>query len=145
MSTNYITPSQNRKWWEEALEQAPGRTSGGQAYFTDVPADIAVDGQGTAAPSRWTNMRRLHYDWLKETLAESPENSRVIDVGCGPGQFSDLLKNHDCCNIDFFPYANIDLVLDLGKNLPFVSECADLVVLSNVLEHIYEPRHLIDN
>ena len=131
------------RWWEDALRGTPLRVKDGRTYFIDVPADVAVDTQDKAPQSSWSNMRRHHYQWLKQMLEAFPDNSRIIDVGCGPGQFTDLIDNHDCCGIDFYPYPNVNLVADISDVIPLEDSSADIAILSNVLEHVYDFQTLL--
>jgi len=133
----------NARWWEGALRGTPLQVKDGRTYFTDVPADVAVDTQGKAPQSSWSNMRQHHYQWLKKMLRAVPNNSRIVDVGCGPGQFTDLIENHDCCGIDFYPYQNVNLVADISKTIPLKDNSADIAILSNVLEHVYDFQILL--
>ena len=130
-------------WWQEALRNKPLRIENEKAYYIDVPADVAVDTQDKAPQSSWSNMRWHHYHWLSQMLGAFPDNSRIIDVGCGPGQFTDLIENHDCCGIDFYPYPNVNLIADISQMIPLDDSSADIAILSNVLEHVYDFQTLL--
>jgi SAM-dependent methyltransferase len=133
----------NSFWWETALRETPLQVKNRRAYFIEVPADAAVDTQDKTPQSGWSNMRQHHYRWLKETLQAFPDNRRIIDVGCGPGQFTDLIENHDCCGIDFYPYPNVNIIADISQMIPLEDDSADIAILSNVLEHVYDFQTLL--
>jgi SAM-dependent methyltransferase len=130
-------------WWRDALDGAPIRSDADRAYFIETPSDAFTDTQENVPRHRWTRMRRSHYDWLAKALSTAPAGQRVVDIGCGQSQFRDLLAPHAACGIDFYPYAGAKIVADLNMRLPLKDDSCDAAVLSNVLEHIYEPRSLL--
>jgi len=130
-------------WWQSCLSRQPLRWTDGKAIYVDVKQDIVPDTQTGVSASRWTNMRRHHHDWLMREFGILPDRSRLIDVGCGQSQFRDLIGRFDVCGIDHFPYPGADVVADFAEALPLADGCADAAMLSNVLEHLYEPRVLL--
>ena len=75
----------------------------------------------------------------------------VLELGCGSGIYASYLEKNGCrchyvgCDIERkslrFAYRgkNIDYVLCDIRQLPFVSECADVILCSEVLEHVPVP------
>jgi SAM-dependent methyltransferase len=133
----------DRAWWRDALVGVPMKEENGRVYYIETPANAFADTQENVPRHRWSRMRLSHYLWLEKALAGLPDASRVIDIGCGQSQFRDLVARHRTCGIDFFPYPGANVVADLSRPLPFGPESCDAAVLSNVLEHIYEPRALL--
>lgn len=121
----------------------PIRSDKDRVFFIETPSDAFADTQGDVPQHRWSGMRRSHYQWLKQQLGALPDGRRVIDVGCGQSQFRDLLARHYACGIDFFPYPGAHVVTDLNAPLPFVARSCEVAVLSNVLEHVFEPQRLL--
>jgi SAM-dependent methyltransferase len=133
----------NTDWWRDELAETPLRWENDRAYFTDSPADVFTDTQTEVPRRHWSRMRQSHYDWLRNALEIGPGGQRVIDIGCGQSQFHDLLERHYPCGIDFYAYPRANIISDLNGTLPLANNSCDVAVLSNVLEHIFEPRALL--
>ncbi len=87
---------------------------------------------------------------LSEVLAQLiPENSRVLDVGCGDGQISKLIQekglNITIEGIDILlrPRSYIPVKQFDGKNLPYNDCSFDVVLFVDVLHHTNDPIILI--
>ena len=75
-------------------------------------------------------------------------NGRVLDVGCGVGQFVKYQKaakgvdvNEDC--VKFCKAQGLDVIKMDYDELPFVENSFDTIVLDNVIEHITNPLPLL--
>lgn len=130
-------------WWQEVLSHSPLHQEGLRCFFVDSPDDAFVDIQENVLPSRWTRMRWSHYEWLGKEMAKLPKGRRILDIGCGQSQFQNLYIEHDLCGIDFIPYKGANIVADLNRSLPLLDGVCDVAILSNVLEHVYEPQVLL--
>ncbi len=92
---------------------------------------------------------KLVYDWV-------PDGSgRVLDIGCGNGIFTQWLTHkaeavtgtdHSQAQLAFgareFP--GVGFVCSAGERLPFADETFDVVVMSEVLEHMDDDRAALD-
>lgn len=70
----------------------------------------------------------------------------VIDLG-GGGQpsYREVLSLPDTFfNMDRMEEAKPNFVADLERPLPLMTECADMVVLFNTLEHVFGYQHVVD-
>lgn len=100
--------------------------------------------------------------WLKQTLSELPAGLRLLDAGAG-----ELQNRQHCSHLvyvsqDFCQYegkeggapaeglqikswdnSRIDLVSDITK-IPASDSSFDVVLCSEVLEHLPEPTHALD-
>jgi len=91
----------------------------------------------------WTNWRKANYNYLKEHLGKGDASKTLIDLGAGPQRFKDLTSKFNLISVDFYHQEGIDVVADITKGLPFNNDSADIILLSNVLEHIPNPEQLI--
>ncbi|MGF7078360.1 class I SAM-dependent methyltransferase [Mucilaginibacter sp. UYCu711] len=92
------------------------------------------------------------YDWLFKDIEKSGKYSKVLDYGCGEGKFllEAMAKGYEVTGVEF----NLDLVKSLKAAFPqndFLSttqffesdERFDIIFLGNVLEHLTNPREMI--
>ena len=107
----------------------------------DVPEILNLD---PTNQKKWSNWRKSNYLYFKEHLANIPNSKTVLDLGAGFCQFRDLTKGFEkSVRVDFLPYELIDVVADLTQKLPFKNSSFDIVLLSNVLEHIPNSKFLL--
>ena len=91
--------------------------------------------------------------WLKQQGVTLSSTTRVLDLGCGHGRFGESLASEGCQityadqskdlapHLQTAPFVQIDLDTDsfeaLGQH--------DLVICSNVLEHLSQPKRFLKN
>ncbi|MHB8163119.1 MAG: methyltransferase domain-containing protein [Methanoregula sp.] len=70
----------------------------------------------------------------------------VVDLGCGDAPYKDIfLEQCDCyIGVDWAESChskkNVDLLVDLNRELPFKSNSIDTLIVIEVLEHLKEPN-----
>lgn len=99
-------------------------------------------------PRIQTNPSRTHLAHLVDEAAKSVETgSRILDAGSGNGQYASAFANHRYCAIDLasvrqVSFKDLDVVGDLSK-LPFATGSHDLVLCTQVIEHVENPRQVL--
>ena len=89
-----------------------------------------------------------------QRLTGLPSGSRVIDLGCGSGLFTQLLQEagYRAVGIDISPklielgrntYLGLDLRVGDAEALPFADGAFDGVLLSGLVHHFPDPRLLV--
>ena len=100
-------------------------------------------GHDVQNPAHWSVWRKKNYEYFRRALEDIQESAVVIDVGAGQAHFARLLQSYTHYSVDFQSYPGIDVLTDLTRPLPIQSDYFDVVMLSNVLEHIPVPERLL--
>jgi SAM-dependent methyltransferase len=119
------------------------RTVQGIPLFTDVPATIEPWEKVERGPNKGTAWRKSNWKFLNDFISKLSADAKILDVGAGHGDFADIFVGRIYYSLDIVPYAEVDLVADLGEVNPFKDKAFDVVVLMNVLEHVYESCSLL--
>ncbi len=126
------------------LNKKPVEEKNGVLYFRKPPADVEPSRERTASDARtWSYWRKQNYAFLEKELAALPKESVLIDLGAGQSDFAKLTSAFNLCAVDFYPYPGIHVVCGLEDGLPFKDASADIVLLTNLLEHVREPNALL--
>ncbi len=83
------------------------------------------------------------------------ESVEILDVGCGPGQLGKLILKEGYKNVWGIDISDESLRLaeqkglktkkvNLEENFPFGENIFDCVIASEVIEHIYDTEHFLD-
>lgn len=69
---------------------------------------------------------------------------RVLDIGCGAKPYLPIVAPYarSYCGIDSAPGAAVDVVV-AAEELPFADDSFDLVLCTQVLEHVQDPRQTL--
>ncbi len=79
---------------------------------------------------------------------EIPPGSWVLDAGAGEGRFRSFFEHTRYIAVDLavgdanWDYSHLDIIADLSA-LPLVDQSFDAVLCTQVLEHVREPRQVI--
>lgn len=120
---------------------------GERVFFINHPKDVsqsAISEKEKTNKSKWSTWRKLNYGYYQSHLQGVSRESVLCDVGAGPLHFKDLFLSFSAyIGVDFWPFEHVSVVTDITKTLPIKSGTIDVVILSNVLEHISTPHELI--
>ena len=121
------------------------REAGGKIYFIEPPKDFVAGGEVDArSKAKWSHWRRENLSFFERYLGERGTEDVLIDIGAGAAPFRDVLSKFEhVIGVDFFPYKDVQVVVDITGVLPFKEHSCDIVFLSNVLEHIPTPSSLL--
>ena len=117
-------------------------TKDGIFYFTKAKHSPSIR-QNARDKKRWTLWRRQNFEYLQKKLKSVKSGSLVLDVGAGQSHFKEAFDSYKYVGVDFCPYEDVSVVADIITKLPFRENTFDLIVLSNVLEHVPEPLVLL--
>lgn len=86
-------------------------------------------------------------------LAEVPDGSNVLDMGCGPGHLSTPLRSRNCRVMGVDQYTPIDesafdkfFLTDLNANpFPYPISDVDVILLLDIIEHLSSPEKFCDH
>jgi ubiquinone/menaquinone biosynthesis C-methylase UbiE len=101
---------------------------------------------------RWIERRRVS---LIIGLLEAKEGDRILEVGCGAGNILEHVRQGQLFGIDLSRYLlnkakkrlagrKAGLSISLGEILPFTDDCFERLFCSEVLEHVPNPRTIVE-
>jgi len=79
-----------------------------------------------------------------------PQNSRVLDIGCGDGKIDRKILNSrpdvlvQGCDLVSWPNQEIDVMINEGLPLPFDDQAFDCALLIDVIHHAEDPSLLLN-
>ena len=114
----------------------------GIPLFTPIPESIEPFSRIERGPNQGTPWRRANWRFLDSIVRKLPVDGLILDIGAGHGDFADIFTDKRYIALDVVPYIEVDVVCDLTQENPFNSGSFDVVVMMNVVEHIYRTREL---
>jgi SAM-dependent methyltransferase len=85
----------------------------------------------------------LHLADLREAIDQfgTSEKIRILDYGCGGSPYRSLFPNSEYVRADFTPCHGLDFLLPADSSVPAPDKSFDMVLSTQVLEHVPEPDH----
>lgn len=81
---------------------------------------------------------------LNNVAFSGKKNLNIIDIGCGDKPFESYFSSHKYIGLDFSPSDSSVVKHDLSNKFPFDDNFFDIVILSEVLEHVPSPYFVLD-
>ena len=74
----------------------------------------------------------------------NPHDKLIVDLGAGNNPVSQYIPRKNSITLDFNPDSNPDIVCDLNSGIPLQSNVCDIIIATEVIEHIYYSKKLFD-
>jgi SAM-dependent methyltransferase len=112
--------------------------------FNDLRIDIKPSEIKLRGDNSGTAWRRANWRFYKDLSKDLDKNDVIIDIGAGRADLKQIFVNAGCyIASDIFPYPEINLAGDLGTQSFVKDKVADYLLLSNVIEHLENPRQFL--
>ncbi len=111
--------------------------------FTPVPSDIIPAKKKKRGPDTGSMWRRANWKFYERAAKQILPDKIVLDIGIGQGGVKPLFTHTRYIGNDIYPYDDVDFICDITKVNPIRDESVDVVILSNVLEHVADPVNLL--
>lgn len=85
--------------------------------------------------------RKITRERMDKFLKRHSARTKTLDVGCGNSRYSRYFPNN--IGFDIIESRKVDVVGDV-HSLPFKNDSFDAVLATEVLEHLIEPQHAIN-
>ena len=139
----FTTTDQNV--WHCAKDGRKVNIHNGIPIFTSMPETAHVYNKIERGPDQGTPWRQANWKFLQEQVDQLDKDALILDVGAGHGDFAQIFRGRKYLSVDVVPYPEVDLACDLGECIPFKESTFDMLVLMNVLEHVYHFHELLDS
>jgi len=87
-------------------------------------------------PKHWTNWRQENLEFLRGR--NIGKDKLGLDIGAGDSLFHSILNLDNLMSIDFTNYPETNIISDLNFNIPLASSSFDYILMTNLLEHLYD-------
>lgn len=92
----------------------------------------------------WSQWRVSNYEYFKDKLFGLDKKLRLLDLGAGNTPFRDLFFIFNYTGVDHVLFPSVTVIADFEKSIPIQDGQSDIVILSNVLEHVSHPLILLN-
>jgi SAM-dependent methyltransferase len=110
----------------------------GKPVLTPVPANIVPSKKKERGANLGTVWRRANWRFYQQAAQGITTRQVVLDLGAGHADLKAIFEQEDYIAADIYPYEEIDFVCDLTVFNPLRPASVDVVILSNVLEHVLD-------
>jgi SAM-dependent methyltransferase len=117
----------------------------GKPVFTPMPETAHMYQPIERGPDQGTPWRQANWRFLETQVQGLDRDALLLDVGAGHGDFAQTYTSRKSLSLDVVPYPEVDLACDLAKCVPFREGSFDMLILMNVLEHVYNFHGLLDS
>lgn len=117
----------------------------GKPVFTPMPETAHVYQRLERGPDQGTPWRQANWQFLETQVQGLDRDAILLDVGAGHGDFAQTYAGRKYFAVDVVPYPEVDLACDLAECIPFREGTFDMLILMNVLEHVYNFHGLLDS
>lgn len=117
----------------------------GKPVFTPMPDTAHVYQPIERGPDQGTPWRQANWRFLQEQVNSLDKDALLLDIGAGRGDFAQTYAGRKFLSLDVIPYPEVDLACDLAECVPFRENSFDMLILMNVLEHVYNFHGLLDS
>jgi SAM-dependent methyltransferase len=130
--------------WRCSRDNFEVRIYAGKPVFTPMPETAHVYEKIERGPDQGTPWRQANWKFLQNQVLGQNKEALILDVGAGHGDFAQIFAGRKYLAADIVPYPEVDLACDLGELIPFKENTFDMLVLMNVLEHVYHFDKLLN-
>lgn len=131
---------------ERIAQLERGRMMNDTFVVHEPPKDVVIpEREPPLDPHAWSALRRAHATFFSDALKHESSDAIIVDIGAGERHFRktfDRFPNYVA--MDFFPYDGIDIVADLNEPWPMKDASVDVVVASNVFEHMPDTQWCLE-
>jgi len=114
--------------------------------FVDEPQGIVPEKLPKSLKGSVENKNDLRAEsrnYIRSVLKKIEFDS-VLDVGTGRGHYiSELGSDKKVLTLDYLPYEDVLVVVNLERGLPLCENSFDMIMLSHTLEHIFDTKSLL--
>ncbi len=137
-------PVKEADFWHCTRDHYTVPIQGDKPIFTPTPQAAHIYERIERGPNQGTPWRQANWKFLQEQVSKQDSQALILDIGAGHGDFAAIFASRKYLAVDIVPYPEVDLVCDLGKCVPFREGTFDMLILMNVLEHVYHFHELLD-
>ena len=119
----------------KVLNSDPVKIDFTSSFSSELSVDINEKKYNT---ENWSNSKKDNLKFLQNRNID--KFALGLDIGAGDQLFQSILKLENLISIDFTNYSGINIIHDLNLDIPFASESFEFILMTNVLEHLYDDR-----